>query len=173
MVSLLLRFVASSLLLTSVCCLSVYSTIPVIWLLLLWSMFSRVQSCAEIPRLHFRQVTFINSTGNCGIFLNDIILLRVTITQLKVMLTFLQWPVIINLPWFLCHHYLCCLPWHLCLVWTLQLGGTIGDIEGMPFIEAFRQFQFRVERENFCCVLVSLILQVVGQLHSYTTTTSR
>ena len=42
----------------------------------------------------------------------------------------------------------------------LQLGGTIGDIEGMPFIEAFRQFQFRVERENFCCVLVSLILQV-------------
>jgi len=45
--------------------------------------------------------------------------------------------------------------------WCLsQLGGTIGDIEGMPFIEAFRQFQFRAERENFCCVLVSLILQV-------------
>ena len=39
----------------------------------------------------------------------------------------------------------------------LKLGGTIGDIEGMPFIEAFRQFQFRVKRENFCNVHVSLI----------------
>ena len=42
----------------------------------------------------------------------------------------------------------------------LQLGGTIGDIEGMPFVEAFRQFQFRVNRENFVCVHVSLIPQV-------------
>lgn len=41
-----------------------------------------------------------------------------------------------------------------------QLGGTIGDIEGMPFVEAFRQFQFRVKRENFCCVHVSLVPQV-------------
>ena len=39
----------------------------------------------------------------------------------------------------------------------IELGGTIGDIEGMPFIEAFRQFQFRVKRENFCSVHVSLI----------------
>ena len=42
----------------------------------------------------------------------------------------------------------------------LQLGGTVGDIEGMPFVEAFRQFQFRVKRENFACVHVSLIPQV-------------
>ncbi|KAH9381284.1 hypothetical protein HPB48_003265 [Haemaphysalis longicornis] len=42
---------------------------------------------------------------------------------------------------------------------SLQLGGTIGDIEGMPFVEAFRQFQFRVKRENFCCVHVSLVPQ--------------
>jgi len=41
----------------------------------------------------------------------------------------------------------------------IELGGTIGDIEGMPFVEAFRQFQFRVKRENFCCVHVSLIPQ--------------
>lgn len=41
----------------------------------------------------------------------------------------------------------------------IELGGTIGDIEGMPFIEAFRQFQFRVKRENFCCVHVSLVPQ--------------
>lgn len=42
-------------------------------------------------------------------------------------------------------------------VCVIELGGTIGDIEGMPFIEAFRQFQFRVKRENFCNVHVSLV----------------
>ncbi len=41
-----------------------------------------------------------------------------------------------------------------------QLGGTIGDIEGMPFVEAFRQFQFRVKRDNFVSVHVSLVPQV-------------
>lgn len=42
-------------------------------------------------------------------------------------------------------------------VCIIELGGTIGDIEGMPFIEAFRQFQFRVKRENFMNIHVSLI----------------
>lgn len=42
-------------------------------------------------------------------------------------------------------------------VCIIELGGTVGDIEGMPFIEAFRQFQFRVGRDNFCVVHVSLI----------------
>lgn len=42
-------------------------------------------------------------------------------------------------------------------VCIVELGGTIGDIEGMPFVEAFRQFQFRVGRENFCCAHVSLV----------------
>jgi len=41
----------------------------------------------------------------------------------------------------------------------IELGGTIGDIESMPYVEAFRQFQFIVERENFCCVHVSLVPQ--------------
>ena len=41
-----------------------------------------------------------------------------------------------------------------------QLGGTVGDIEGMPYIEAFRQFQFRVGKDNFCVVHVSLIPEV-------------
>ena len=41
----------------------------------------------------------------------------------------------------------------------IELGGTIGDIEGMPFVEAFRQFQFRVGRENFCSIHVSLVPQ--------------
>lgn len=44
-------------------------------------------------------------------------------------------------------------------VCIIELGGTIGDIEGMPFIEAFRQFQFRVGRENFCSIHVSLVPQ--------------
>lgn len=42
-------------------------------------------------------------------------------------------------------------------VCIVELGGTIGDIEGMAFVEAFRQFQFRVGRENFCCAHVSLV----------------
>ena len=42
-------------------------------------------------------------------------------------------------------------------VCIIELGGTVGDIEGMPFVEAFRQFQFRVKKENFCCAHVSLI----------------
>ncbi len=41
----------------------------------------------------------------------------------------------------------------------VKLGGTIGDIEGMPFVEAFRQFQFRVHQDHFCCVHVSLVPQ--------------
>lgn len=48
---------------------------------------------------------------------------------------------------------------------SLQLGGTVGDIESMPFVEAFRQFQFKVKRENFCNIHVSLIPQV-GPLHA-------
>ncbi|CAG0917785.1 unnamed protein product [Notodromas monacha] len=41
----------------------------------------------------------------------------------------------------------------------IELGGTIGDIEGMPFIEAFRQFEFRLPKNSFCCAHVSLIPQ--------------
>ncbi|KAM6936204.1 CTP synthase 1b isoform 1-T1 [Lycodopsis pacificus] len=45
-------------------------------------------------------------------------------------------------------------------VCVIELGGTVGDIESMPFIEAFRQFQFKVKRENFCNIHVSLVPQV-------------
>lgn len=48
----------------------------------------------------------------------------------------------------------------VCVCVCVQLGGTVGDIESMPFIEAFRQFQFKVKRENFCNIHVSLIPQV-------------
>ena len=40
---------------------------------------------------------------------------------------------------------------------VIELGGTIGDIEGMPFVEAFRQFARNVGPKNFCCVHVSLV----------------
>ncbi|KAL6065509.1 CTP synthase ura7 [Balamuthia mandrillaris] len=44
---------------------------------------------------------------------------------------------------------------------VIELGGTIGDIEQGPFIEAMRQFQFRVGKGNFCHIHVSLV-PVVG-----------
>ncbi|KAI3426099.1 hypothetical protein D9Q98_008067 [Chlorella vulgaris] len=50
-------------------------------------------------------------------------------------------------------------------VCVIELGGTVGDIESMPFIEALRQFQFRVGADHFCCVHVSLVpvIGVVGE----------
>ncbi|XP_056634338.1 CTP synthase 1 [Diorhabda sublineata] len=44
-------------------------------------------------------------------------------------------------------------------VCIIELGGIVGDIESMAFVEAFRQFQFRVKRENFCVAHVSLVPQ--------------
>ena len=40
---------------------------------------------------------------------------------------------------------------------VIELGGTVGDIESAPFIEALRQFQFRVGENNICFVHVSLV----------------
>lgn len=50
-------------------------------------------------------------------------------------------------------------------VCVIELGGTIGDIESMPFIEALGQFSYRVGPGNFCLVHVSLVpvLSVVGE----------
>ncbi|TNN04790.1 CTP synthase 1, partial [Schistosoma japonicum] len=50
-------------------------------------------------------------------------------------------------------------------VCIIELGGTIGDIDSMPYVEAFRQMLFRVGSVNFCCVHVSLVpqLQSVGE----------
>ena len=39
----------------------------------------------------------------------------------------------------------------------IELGGTVGDIESSPYVEALRQFQFRVGRENVTFVHVSLV----------------
>uniref|UniRef100_A0A2C9U939 CTP synthase n=2 Tax=Manihot esculenta TaxID=3983 RepID=A0A2C9U939_MANES len=50
-------------------------------------------------------------------------------------------------------------------VCVIELGGTIGDIESMPFIEALRQFSYRVGPGNFCLIHVSLVpvINVVGE----------
>ncbi|CAO2176714.1 unnamed protein product [Urochloa humidicola] len=50
-------------------------------------------------------------------------------------------------------------------VCVIELGGTIGDIESMPFIEALGQFSYRVGPGNFCLVHVSLVpvMNVVGE----------
>jgi len=56
------------------------------------------------------------------------------------------------------------LPPQVCVI---ELGGTVGDIEGMVFLEAIRQFKFRCG-DNLCHVHVSLIpaLGNVGELKS-------
>jgi CTP synthase len=42
-------------------------------------------------------------------------------------------------------------------VCLIEVGGTVGDIESMLFLEALRQFQFKVGRENIMFVHVSLV----------------
>ncbi|MCK4278878.1 MAG: CTP synthase [Desulfurellaceae bacterium] len=48
----------------------------------------------------------------------------------------------------------------------VEIGGTIGDIEGQPFIEAIRQMRFDVGRENTLYVILTLIpyIRVSGEL---------
>ena len=53
-----------------------------------------------------------------------------------------------------------------------QLGGTVGDIESAPFIEAMRQFQFRVGHENFALVHVSLVPDMHGEQKTKPTQTT-
>ena len=42
-------------------------------------------------------------------------------------------------------------------VCLIEVGGTVGDIESMVFLEALRQFQFKVGKENIMYVHVSLV----------------
>jgi len=39
----------------------------------------------------------------------------------------------------------------------IEIGGTIGDIEGLPFLEAIRQFRFDVGRNNALFIHVTLV----------------
>ena len=38
-----------------------------------------------------------------------------------------------------------------------EIGGTVGDIESLPFLEAIRQFQIDVGRENCCFIHLTLV----------------
>lgn len=47
-----------------------------------------------------------------------------------------------------------------------EIGGTVGDIEGLPFLEAIRQFALEVGSENACFLHVTLIpfIKAAGEL---------
>jgi len=48
----------------------------------------------------------------------------------------------------------------------IEIGGTVGDIESQPFLEALRQFRLDVGPENCCCVHVTLVpfIEASGEL---------
>jgi CTP synthase len=48
-------------------------------------------------------------------------------------------------------------------VCIIELGGTVGDIESAPFIEAMRQLRRRAGRNNFMQIHVSLVPLVGGE----------
>lgn len=48
-------------------------------------------------------------------------------------------------------------------VCIVELGGTVGDIESAPFVEAIRQFKRRVGSENFALIHVSLVPVIHGE----------
>ncbi|KDE09702.1 CTP synthase [Microbotryum lychnidis-dioicae p1A1 Lamole] len=57
-------------------------------------------------------------------------------------------------------------------VCIIELGGTVGDIESAPFVEAMRQFQFRVGIDNFALIHVSLVPSINGELKTKPTQAS-
>jgi len=48
---------------------------------------------------------------------------------------------------------------NICII---ELGGTVGDIESAPFVEALHQFQYRVGKDNMCVLHVSFV-PVLGE----------
>jgi CTP synthase len=50
-------------------------------------------------------------------------------------------------------------------VCIVELGGTLGDIESMPFVEALRQLQENLGYKNMCFVHVSLIPSTATSNH--------
>ncbi|KAI5116602.1 hypothetical protein M0805_006780 [Coniferiporia weirii] len=57
-------------------------------------------------------------------------------------------------------------------VCIIELGGTVGDIESAPFIEAMRQFQFRVGHANFALIHVSMVPDMHGEQKTKPTQTT-
>ena len=56
----------------------------------------------------------------------------------------------------------------------IEVGGTVGDIESQPFLEAIRQFQHDVGRENAILIHVTLIpyLKASGEMKTKPTQAS-
>lgn len=48
----------------------------------------------------------------------------------------------------------------------VEIGGTVGDIESLPFLEAIRQFKFDIGEENVCYVHLTLVpyIKSAGEL---------
>lgn len=48
----------------------------------------------------------------------------------------------------------------------IEIGGTVGDIESQPFLEALRQYRLDVGPENCCCIHVTLVpfIEASGEL---------
>ncbi len=59
-----------------------------------------------------------------------------------------------------------CADYHDAEICIVEIGGTVGDIEGQPFLEAIRQMAIDEGPENCCYVHVTLIpyLETVGEL---------
>jgi CTP synthase len=49
-----------------------------------------------------------------------------------------------------------------CDISIIEIGGTVGDIEGLPFMESVRQFQLENKREDVFSIHVTLIPYIVG-----------
>ncbi len=49
---------------------------------------------------------------------------------------------------------------------VVEIGGTVGDIEGLPFLEAIRQLKYDVGRENILYIHISLVpyIKAAGEL---------
>ncbi|PLX65819.1 MAG: CTP synthetase [Denitrovibrio sp.] len=48
----------------------------------------------------------------------------------------------------------------------IEIGGTVGDIESLPFLEAIRQFKFDIDEENVCYIHLTLVpyIKSAGEL---------
>jgi CTP synthase len=48
----------------------------------------------------------------------------------------------------------------------IEIGGTVGDIESLPFLEAARQLQFDLGRENVCYIHLTLVpfIETAGEI---------
>jgi CTP synthase len=49
-----------------------------------------------------------------------------------------------------------------CDISIIEIGGTVGDIEGLPFMEAARQFQLENKKEDIFSIHVTLVPYITG-----------